>query len=405
MRLNRPSAGDNDSADSDLSGTHQARSSPVRISILCPELIVLLTLLGIGGTVMGIFRIGRSIQCADFRSLRSNDQIVMAVCYGADGRTLVSCGSDKQVRIWDVDEGKPDWGTEIQTLAHDWPLYSVAMTRDGKYLAAGGGGGLTIWSQKNSTVWKKVKEQKGRLYRMLAFSPDGRTLALVCSDLTIRLWDMAAMAELRELRGVADDLRAVDFSSDGGLLAASTFAGELRLWDLTTKHQEPIKGRIPSTVRSFVFLPGSRSLAITHSGDEVNGLSIWNTDSAPHRDRGFLTVTGKTSCLQFHPTAGSSRRRIRTRRSGCGTGRPVVSKGRSMTAWAGSGHSYSLRMADGLHLWVGRASFNSATLTRRANRSRMCTHDQNAPGVWACQRFTCSVRVRSAATTWFLAVW
>jgi len=285
MRLSDPRGEDPDSLYPDRMVAQQGRRCPVRMSILNRELIVLVALLGVGGSVTGIVQDGRTLRRSVHGSLRGHDTFVGTVCYGADGRTLVSCGWDKQVRIWDVDEGQPNWGTEIQALPHDWHVFSVAMTPDGKYLAAGGVGGFTIWTRKDGSGWKRGKEQRGHSYRSLAISPDGGILALGCSDWTIRLWDLAAMEELRELRGVAGDLRSVDFSSDGALLAASTFGGDLHIWDLTTENQQPIKSGIPATVQSFAFLPGSRSLAIAHSGAEIKGLSVWNPDSTSPRSR------------------------------------------------------------------------------------------------------------------------
>ncbi len=285
MRLRHPSVEDPDSVYPDSIVAQHSRRCPVRMSILNRELIVLVALLGVGGSVTGILQDGRSGRRSDTSSLRGHDDFVVTVCYGADGRTIVTGGWDKQVRIWDVDEGQSVWGTEIQTLPQDWHAFSVAMTPDGKYLAVCGVGGFTIWTCKDGSGWKKVKEHAGLSYRALAISPDGGRLALACSDLSIRLWDLAAMAELRKLQGVTGEMRAVDFSSDGALLAASTFGGDLRIWDLTTENPQPIKSGFPDAVQSFAFLPGSRSLAIAHSGLEVKGLSVWNADSTLPRSR------------------------------------------------------------------------------------------------------------------------
>ena len=268
MRLSHVSAEDPERVHPDSMVANQDRRCRVRMSILSRELILLVVLVGVAGSMTGVLRDGRSVQRFDRSSLRGHDSLVTTVVYSADGRTLVSCGWDKQVRLWEVGEGQLGWGTEIRTLPHDWHVYSIAMTPDCRYIATCGVGGFTIWCSKPDSGWEKVKENTGLSYRSLAISPDGRTLALVCSDGTIRLWDLAAMTANRVLRGVTGELKAVGFSSDGALLAASTFGGDLCLWDVTSQDQQPIKTGIPDSVQSFAFLPGSRNLAIAQSSQD-----------------------------------------------------------------------------------------------------------------------------------------
>ena len=98
------------------------------------------------------------------------------VVYAADGRTLVTCGWDKQVRLWEVGEGEPGWGREIQTLPHDWHVFSVAMT-PGRQVPGGQWRGRfhVLGAASRESGWVRVKEHAGASYRSLAISPDGRT--------------------------------------------------------------------------------------------------------------------------------------------------------------------------------------------------------------------------------------
>jgi WD40 repeat protein len=281
MRLNRLSVGDSCSIERDSTDADFGRSCRVRVSILSRELVGLAILLGLGGSLTGILQDGWTARRSDQTSLRGHDVLLGSVLYSADGQTLVSCGWDKQVRLWDVGEAQPNWGREIQNLPHGWHVFSVAMTPDGKCVAAGGVGGLAIWTRLPGSGWEKIRERTGFAIRSLAVSPDGHTLAATSSDQTIRLWDMKTDKELKVLRGISDELRAVEFSSDGALLAATTFGGELHIWDLTSENPQSIKAEVPEAVQSFAFVPGSRTLAIAQSGKGLNGLFLWgmNADS------------------------------------------------------------------------------------------------------------------------------
>src|SRR5262249_43404275 len=74
----------------------------------------------------------------------------------------------------------------------------------------------------------------------LAYAPDGRTLALGCSDGTVRLWDTSTTRELRRLAGHRDRVVALAFSPDGSRLASASWDTTVLVWDV---------GRYPSPQR------------------------------------------------------------------------------------------------------------------------------------------------------------
>jgi len=69
-----------------------------------------------------------------------------------------------------------------------------------------------------------------RVYR-LAFTPDGTRLATACGDNTIRLWNVASLQEVCELRGHDAYVHAVAFSPDGTWLASASGDFTVRVWD------------------------------------------------------------------------------------------------------------------------------------------------------------------------------
>src|SRR5262249_29298182 len=61
---------------------------------------------------------------------------VRRIVFFADGKRMASCGDDATVRLWDITGKEPK---VIETLKEgSTPLFGLAVTPDGKYLATGG---------------------------------------------------------------------------------------------------------------------------------------------------------------------------------------------------------------------------------------------------------------------------
>lgn len=106
----------------------------------------------------------------------------------ADGTRVVSVADDRTLRIW-------DWATEIELrqIAHpECNFSSVAVTRDGQYIAAGSNfGDVQLFELDTGRSLGSSRAHVGRV-NDVACSTSGRFMATVSGDRTVKLWRIAS---------------------------------------------------------------------------------------------------------------------------------------------------------------------------------------------------------------------
>ncbi|WP_326829744.1 caspase family protein [Streptosporangium sp. NBC_01810] len=135
----------------------------------------------------------------------------------------------------------------------------------------------------------------------VAYSPDGKTLAVSETDGTIRLWDVATRRPIgTPLTGHPDDVRGVAFSPDGKTMATTAADKAVRLWDVATRRPlgAPLTGHTDAIGSAFnpvngvLFSPDGRTLATAGNDGTVR---LW--DVATHRPLGAPLTGHKNSVI------------------------------------------------------------------------------------------------------------
>jgi WD40 repeat protein len=240
----------------------------------------------------GLVRIGNPAD-GTTRALFEHPRAVDALALSADGKTLAagteqakpteSGGYTGATLLVDAETGavRATLGEHAQTVNQ------LAMTPDGSRLATvasrrGPGfqtiGELIVWDVAAARILSKPADPLGPI-RAIAFAPDGQALAMTGEtargEPMLVLLDPATCEVRKQLTIAPEKADALAFSPDGTTLAVARTDRRVALFDIDTGEARALGEHHRGTIRSLAFSPDGKTLV---SGGQDRTAVLWALD-------------------------------------------------------------------------------------------------------------------------------
>jgi WD40 repeat protein/serine/threonine protein kinase len=210
------------------------------------------------------------------------------VTFSPDGTLLAAATNERTVLLLDAATGRQLVSLPGFSRA---ALGSLVFSPDGALLACAANGG----GNPNLRVWEVATRQErppvaypGFWVGGVAFSPDGKTLAISGAAHVIVLWDRATWQVAGRLQGHWNEVWPLAFSPDGKYLASGGKDKTVRIWDAVAKAHETTELSLPTGIDAFNFSTDGSKLCVLTTN---NAFAVWDTSTLRLLARGSLPDT------------------------------------------------------------------------------------------------------------------
>ena len=232
------------------------------------------------------------------------------VAFSPNGQTLVSAGDDGKVDLWDphtekIKETIP--ATRLGVDPREGVVRAIGFKSNGEIVAdetavAVSSKGLIARAihvrqlrrdasisvadeADSSDPFKRLGVLEGHQsdIRILAFSPDGRTLASGSSDMTVRVWDVETLQPKFRIQQ-EKQVWALAFSPDGQMLATGGHREGVDLWNPNTGKRITVLESTVGQIEGLAFSSDGQTLVVATGSHQTEALHLWDIQTRQRID-------------------------------------------------------------------------------------------------------------------------
>jgi WD40 repeat protein len=231
------------------------------------------------------------------KTFAGHNDVVRAAVASRDRNTIYSASADRTLCVWNVAESKV-----VARFTLTSPLTSLAISPDGKTLAAGAADGVIHVLDSNDGKEKAALKGHVGAVSGVAFFSDGRRIASAGADGVARVWRIAdapdRTADPIILNGHGGAVHAVAASPDGQFVVTGGEDRTVRIWHAVDGKVSRVIDAHEGPVLSLA-LDRSGKLLLTGSGDKFARLFEFDTGTLIER---FLAHSGPVNAVAFDPS-------------------------------------------------------------------------------------------------------
>lgn len=200
-------------------------------------------------------------------------------CHGslspsADGKLLACEGEGFRGHLYDISGSKP-----AKKAAVTGYVLKVALSPDGKSLAACSAYGITLWNvgESPAKVQATYEGQRGS-FNGLFFSGDGKTLAAASSLDEGELWDLTGVTPRQTgTFKMKYPIHSVTMSSDGNILAIGDGGNDLRILEIKDgRAEERFKEKLLAWPTNIAISSDARMVACAVNVNKKWTVKLWD---------------------------------------------------------------------------------------------------------------------------------
>ena len=216
---------------------------------------------------------------------RHNDT-VNSIAFSPDGIQLASGGDDYVLKLWNVNHKHPIATRDHITDRIRSQVKAVTFSPNGNMIATGG---------RHAKLWDAYTLNQITTFPhsewvwAVDFSTDGKLLATGDNSGRVNVWNLQNHRAVTQLHADSDSVYTVQFSPNDQILAGAGYAGQVKLWNVPNweQHGTLISN---STISEISFSPDSSTLAAT----SYESIHLWTADIGEN----IVTLTGHTGWVK-----------------------------------------------------------------------------------------------------------